>query len=174
MLMVMLRRLLERLRGAPTCADDNGQSTGPVAAAALVAAIARGLPDIKCGSLVVFGDIFGGRIDNFHQIVAAELAADGSALIRFDLGETLQIWDPGGLTVGPTTFRVRRAAHVRWDWFAYGREMIPENRCFIDHVLEGGKVRATTDVDWVPLRFSPRRGLPAVELVGYDPVLRDR
>lgn len=37
----------------------------------LAAEISQPIPYVKRGSLVVFGDIFGGRIDNTHTVTAA-------------------------------------------------------------------------------------------------------
>lgn len=50
----------------------------------LVTAIAAAVPNIKRGSLVVFGDIFGGRIDNWHEVVGAAENDDGSVAVHFN------------------------------------------------------------------------------------------
>lgn len=75
------------------------------------------LPDVTRGSIAVFGDIFGGRIDNIHTVISAEAADDPERLIvRFDQGETLEVWNPAGITVGSEVFRIGDATRVRWTW----------------------------------------------------------
>jgi hypothetical protein len=136
-----------------------------VAAADLVTAISDALPDIKSGSLAVFGDIFGGRVDNTHCVVGAVANDDGSATIQFDGGESLIVWEPSGIEVSPTQFRIARASRVRWEWFYYGRPQTPENRYFIDHEVSGTTVIARDNVDWAPSTSGPSLLRPAVELL---------
>ena len=84
----------------------------------LAAAIAESVPNVKRGSLVVFGDIFAGRIDNIHVVTGARSGGDPERLIvEFDGGETLEVWDPEFATVG-----LRR----------------PRNRFFIEHTRADG------------------------------------
>lgn len=141
---------------------------GTADAANLVARVTARLPDIAGGSLAIFGDIFGGRIDNVHRIVGAELDPDGSALLRFDGGERLHLWAPDDVTVGPTAFRVGAAARVRWEWLAYGRADVPENWYFLDYAVDGRTVRVTSDVDWFTPAATARADRPAAELVWFD------
>ncbi|MBO0730868.1 MAG: hypothetical protein J2P57_16555 [Acidimicrobiaceae bacterium] len=125
------------------------------------------LPNVKRGSLRVFGDIFGGRVDNIHVVTFARAEGEPARLVvTFNEGETLEVWDPEGAVIEPHTFRIATASRVRWEWFYYGREKAPANRYFIEHLREGDTVLATTDVDWAPHRFEPTTQQPAVELVG--------
>jgi hypothetical protein len=127
--------------------------------------IARLLTELKKGSLVVFGDIFGGRIDNIHSVVSAESFADPERLlITFDEGETLEILEPSGSEFGPTVFRISRATRVRWEWFYYGRPQTPENRFFIEHVVVDGRVDVTTNRGRASTGFAPAMNRNAVEL----------
>ena len=137
---------------------------------ALVTAIERELPNIKSGSLVVFGDIFGGRVDNIHRVVGAVENEDGSTTAQFDQGETLTVWDPAGVDVSADHFTVLRASRVRWEWFYYGREHLPENRYFVEHRNDGTHVDTTTNVNWYTPTFAPSPDRPAVELVGLESV----
>ncbi len=124
------------------------------------------LPRLKAGSLAVFGDIFGGRVDNVHVVVGAH--ADGDALvIALDHGEVLSVWHPEGMTATEHEFVIRRASRVRWEWHHYGREQTVENRLFIEHVVRGDRIEVATDQDWRPGRFSPSRAAAAVEIVGW-------
>ena len=136
-----------------------------MSAADLVRAVSDALPDIKRGSLVVFGDIFGGRIDNIHWVVGAVANDDGTATVRFNMGESLTVWDPSGIEVSPTDFRIMRAGRVRWEWFYYGRPQTPENRFFIEHEVSGTTVVARDNVDRAPTSYQPSLLRPAVELL---------
>jgi hypothetical protein len=131
----------------------------------LVDAIMQALPDIKSGSLAVFGDIFGGRVDNIHHVVSAAHNDDGSILIEFDGGETLTVWDPDGIEVGPHDFRVARATRVRWEWFYYGRPQLAENRYVQEHRVQDGGVLVSTNADWYQPSFAPSIDRPAVEIL---------
>ena len=134
----------------------------------LVDAVNAALPDIKRGSLVVFGDIFGGRIDNIHRVVAAELAADRSAIVRFDEEEKLRVWGPEGVRVSRDEFRIEHATCVRWEWFYYGRARTPDNLHHSEHRVVDGRIEVSTSVDWYTPSFAPDLRRPAVELVGLD------
>jgi hypothetical protein len=139
-----------------------------VAGAQMIAeVISLHLPDVKCGSLVVFGDIFSGRIDNVHTVRSAHaLGTPERLVIEFDDDEVLEVWDPEDAVVGATELRIDRATKVRWEWFYYGRPKTPENRYFIEHINAGGTVTTTTNVDWAPPSFDASSHRPAVEMVG--------
>jgi len=87
----------------------------------LAAEISQLIPRVKRGSLVVFGDIFGGRIDNIHTVTAAKALGDPERLVvEFDEGETLEVWDPGNATISSWEFCISTATKARWEWFYYG------------------------------------------------------
>lgn len=68
---------------------------GVSAARDVASEIVSKLPDMKRGSLRVFGDIFGGRVANIDADRAAW--ADGRPerlVVAFDQGETLEVSDP--------------------------------------------------------------------------------
>lgn len=124
------------------------------------------LPRVKRGSLAVFGDIFGGRIDNIHTIDLARVVSEPERLvIEFDGGETLEVWDPVDWQVTSDIFRICRASRVRWAWFHYGRPQAAENRYFQDHRVADDKVTVRTNVDWHEPWFNPSLSKPAVELL---------
>jgi hypothetical protein len=131
----------------------------------LVATVNQALPDIKRGSLVVFGDIFGGRIDNIHTLVRAEGEADDCALLHFDQNEALRVWNPDGIHVSRDEFRVERASRVRWEWFYYGRPQTPDNLFFREHRVFDHHVEASSNVDWYGPRFAPSLEMAAVQLL---------
>jgi hypothetical protein len=74
----------------------------------LATEITRRLPDIKRGSLAVYGAVFGGRVDNIHVVTAARASDD--LIVDFDEGETLEVWDPEDLTVNEREFRIIRCS----------------------------------------------------------------
>jgi hypothetical protein len=53
-------------------ADDRQYALAVAEAQTIAEVISRHLPDVKRGSLVAFGDIFGGRIDNVHTVRSAQ------------------------------------------------------------------------------------------------------
>jgi hypothetical protein len=133
----------------------------------IAAEILRLLSEVRSGSLAVFGDIFGGRIDNIHVVVSARVAGESRCLIiEFDQGESLEVWDPQDATMTAREFRIRRASRVRWEWFYYGLPQLPENRYFIEHVRQGDRIQVTTNADWAGTFFAPTPERPAVELLG--------
>ena len=132
----------------------------------IAADIAGILPDVKRGSLVVFGDTFGGRIDNVHVVRSAQAVGTPERLtIEFDDDEVLEVWDPSGGSVSATELRIDRATKVRWEWFYYGRPKTPENRYFIEYSNSRGVVTVTTSLDWAAPAFNPSAERPAVEVV---------
>jgi hypothetical protein len=136
-------------------------------AATIAAEIIRRLPEVKSGSLAVFGDIFGGRIDNIHVVTSARAAEDSEWLIiEFDQGETLEIWDPADASIAAQEFRIQRASRVRWECFYYGLPHSAENRYFIEHVRQDDRILVTTNADWAGTHFSPALERAAVELLG--------
>jgi hypothetical protein len=137
------------------------------AAGEVAAKITARVPDVKRGSLSVFGDIFGGRVDNIHTVTSATAEGEPDRLVVvFDEGETLEVWEPEGAFVDAHGFRIAIASKVRWEWFYCGRDETPANRYFIEHVRDGDTVRATTDGDWAPIRSEATTEKPAVEVLG--------
>lgn len=128
------------------------------------AAILGILPDVKAGTLRIWGDWFGRPHDDVHRIVGAD-SDDCSVTITFEGKETLRVWHPAGVQVGPDAFRILQAERVRWEWFYYGRPQLPQNRYFLDYAFHGGTVRGSSNVDWYSPRFETDPAMPAVELV---------
>lgn len=115
------------------------------------------------GSLCVFGDWFGRPMDNWHQLVSHE-EKEGYVRLAFNEGETLEVWEPTGLRMDGKSFVIQRATRVRWEWFYYGRPKLLENRFFIEHVVAGQSIEASSNVDWAPHSFKPSRAEPAVSI----------
>ena len=122
------------------------------------------LPRLKRGSLSVYGDVFGGRVDNVHTVVAAR-AVDARLVIEFDGGEVLQVWAPEGLVASASQLVVQRAERVRWEWYHYDREHVGANLRFIEHVRVGEVVEASSGPEPVARALSPSARRPAVELL---------
>ncbi|MEG3089807.1 hypothetical protein [Sphingomonas sp. PB4P5] len=125
--------------------------------------IAAELPLLKSGTLRIWGEWFGRPYDNIHQIVGAN--ADGDTLtLLFNEGETLTIYDPDRGTFSETTFLIKFASRVRWEWYLYGENQSPNNLHFLDYLL--GPEGWTLQTDWnfnKPPNQKPTG--PAVELV---------
>ena len=122
------------------------------------------LAQLPAGSLIVFGDVFGGRIDNTHTVVSVEVGIEGQLLVTFNLGETLEVWDPAEALIRPHLLRIGRASRVKWNWLYYGAEDRPENHVYIQHEVVGSQVQVTSNA---PYRDPATASIysPAVEIV---------
>ena len=118
----------------------------------IVAAIEAGVPDLKSGSMSIFGEVFGGRIDNQHRIVRASVGVDEEVVIHFDGGECLRLWSPGEAVTTADEVHFGTASRVRWEWTYYGRPDTPENRFFMDYLVSGRELTATTDALWARMQ----------------------
>ena len=106
--------------------------------------------------MVVYGDIFGGRIDNQHRVISAYARSESDRLVvEFNEGETLEIWDPRHASISAREFRISSASRVRWDWFYYGRPKTAENRFFIEHVRIDDIVVGSTNATGSSRTFTP-------------------
>ena len=122
------------------------------------------LPDIKTGSIRLWGVWFGRPYDNCHRIVGCD-AAEEAVRIRFDHDEVLSVFSPRRASIDRRTFRIDDADRVLWEWFRYGRPQTAENRCFREFIRStAGVVSARTNDDASgPLK--PIGSEPAVEIV---------
>lgn len=122
------------------------------------------LPDVKGGTLRIWGDWFGRPYDNHHRVTGA--TADGvSVTVGFDQGETLRLWRPVGFEIDATNFRVLSADRVRWEWFYYGRLPEAKNRFFLDYRRRDAAIQGESNVDWYSPAFQTDPAMPAAELV---------
>jgi hypothetical protein len=122
------------------------------------------LPHVKAGTLRFWGEWFGRPYDNIHQIVGCD--AQGEVLhIQFNEGEGLYIWSPQRAVFDHRMFRIEDAAHVRWEWFAYGRPKTNQNRFFMDFVKTENRIDSLTNVNWYTPNLRPTVRAPAVEIV---------
>jgi hypothetical protein len=119
---------------------------------------------LKVGSLRFWGEWFGRPYDAWHKIVRC--SADGNTLrLEFHDGGKLTVVDPEDLELSATTFAIRSAAAVRWEWFYYGRPQTAENLYFYEYKRSGAKIDATTNVDWYDPKLSPNPVENAVEIL---------
>jgi hypothetical protein len=106
--------------------------------------INQAIPDVKAGSLCVYGDFVGRPYDNIFRVCSARTSPNGDALIvEFDEGGTLEVWAPNSASITRTVFAIATASRVRWQWFSYGLPQIPENLYSIDHVRTADVVAVT-------------------------------
>ena len=122
------------------------------------------LPNVKAGTLRIWGEWFGRPYDNYHRIVGCE-ADDGSVQVSFNEGETMTLWNPRGFHIDRDTFRIGAADRVRWEWYYYGRPKTSENRYYKDYRKTRDVISASTNADWTTstLRLDPRSD--AVEIL---------
>jgi hypothetical protein len=128
----------------------------------------RGIASIKARDSAFLGSVVRPTLrDNMHSLVGCESNQD---LLRmyFNEDEVLNVWVPSGLVLEESTFQIRDAERVRWEWFAYGRPKIPANRFFKDFVKNGNSVVASTNVDWYTPDLRTDPSLPAVEILRIE------
>jgi hypothetical protein len=142
-----------------------GLFSSPLNDAALVRdSILGALPDLKGGTLRIWGDWFGRPHDNYHRVTGATVDGE-SVTIGFDQGETLTVWRPAGCEIDAARFRILDADRVRWEWLAYGRLRETGTRYFLDYMRQGRVIRGESNVDWYTPAFQTDPSMPAVELV---------
>ena len=98
----------------------------------LAADITKKLPNVKSGSLRFWGNWFGKPYDNWHVVVSCD-ATDDCLQIHFNEGEVLAVWNPVGVQIDETQFRIGSATAVRWAWYSYGQARTPANLRHIDY-----------------------------------------
>jgi hypothetical protein len=125
--------------------------------------IGAALPDIKCGSLRVWGVWFGRPYDNRHGIRSCN-AVGNTLRIVFNEDEVLSVFSPQRACIDSATFRIEDAEKVLWEWFSYGCPKTRENQHFLEFTKnEVGVVAArTNDVVGV---LEPSGSQPAVEML---------
>ena len=127
-----------------------GYSHGIVPMPTEVAAeITNALPNVKSGTLRFWGQGFGRPYDNIHTLVSCD-ATDDCLRLRFDLGEVLAVWNPVGVEINATEFRIRCAVAVRWTWYYYGRPQTPENLFYKDYAKKDGGIAFRTNWEQKP------------------------
>lgn len=130
----------------------------------IVEQLSGNLPNVKSGSLRIWGQWFGRPMDNWHSLVACE--AEGDVLrLKFNEDETLYVWEPVQAVINDKMFRIQQADRVRWEWFYYGRPKTSSNRYFEDFIRKEGEIIATTNVDWYSPDLRPTLGSLAVEIL---------
>lgn len=122
------------------------------------------LPNVKAGSLRMWGEWFGKPYDNLHSINRSS-AVGSTLMLEFDGGETLTIENPEGLEISATVFSIRSASAVRWEWFYYGRPHTEGNLYFYEFARSGSVVEAQSNVDWYKPNLSPSPNKNAAELL---------
>jgi hypothetical protein len=105
----------------PTRLDRARHDVGVMTSAAADAArdVSFVLPELKSGSLHMFGDWFGRAHDNWHHAVSVSHRND-DLLIEFNEGEDLTITEPAARELSAVEFRVQSASRVVWDvdWYS--------------------------------------------------------
>lgn len=94
------------------------------------------------GSLIFWGDIFGGRYgENYHTVVNAIYDGYADTLtIEFNLEEKCIVHAPKGITAAAKEFYVKDAESIIWTWYYYGRPHLKENLFSIRYVKEAAEL----------------------------------
>ena len=125
--------------------------------------IRNALPNVKRGSLRIWGEWFGRPYDNFHTLVRCE--EQDYLRLTFHQGETLFVWSPRSLSMNNAKFRIKTAVRVRWEWFYYGRPQVQENLYFMEFEKSSLKITSKTNIDFYKPTLRPSVWRPAVEIV---------
>ena len=127
------------------------------------------LPNAKSGSLRFFGNWFGRPYDNQHTIRSAK-TQDDLLVITFDGKETLSIWNPKESKISEREFYIKYASRVLWEWYYYGRSPRSEDLCYIDYVVENGKISTKTNRDRGKPEPDANVSEPAVKIYSFDDI----
>jgi hypothetical protein len=89
----------------------------------------------QSGSIVFWGDIFGGRYgENRHWITHYEHDETQKLYyMYFDENEKCTIYDPKMIECGKNSFVIKDAARIVWEWYYYGREKTVSNLNSLDY-----------------------------------------
>jgi hypothetical protein len=126
--------------------------------------IHKSIPNVKKGSLRFYGEWFGRPHDNTHTLVRGEVENDRLRLF-FDQGEILSIWFPRGLSIDKSTFKIKTATRVRWEWYYYGRSQVSSNLYFMEFERSGLGITASSNIDSYQPSLNPTIFHPAVEIL---------
>lgn len=111
----------------------------------LTTAIVEQVASLRPGSLSFWGNWFGRPYDNNHRILHAH-SIGAAVIIQFDRGETLVIDTPGDWSLEKGLLVVRRAKHLRFLWFDYGRLPSPETLHFEEYRRADDELSFATDL----------------------------
>jgi len=126
--------------------------------------ILKAIPEVKKGSLRFWGEWFGRPHDSVHTLVRGDAQEDCLRLF-FDQGETLSIWSPRGLLRSKSTFKIKTAIRVKWEWFYDGRPQVSSNLYFMEFERSGIGIIASSNIDFYQPNLNPTIFHPAVEIV---------
>ncbi|KAB1645040.1 hypothetical protein [Gulosibacter chungangensis] len=107
------------------------------------------------GSLACFGDILGGRVDNYHELVEVH-AFSKHLILLFEDGVSVHVWRPMGLTLGVPGLAIAGASKVVLEVMPFGEHGEgTETRSTEYLVTDSGKVEIRTNGNTIGPRFWP-------------------
>jgi hypothetical protein len=128
--------------------------------------ISRNLPNIKQGTLRLWGRSFGRPGEDWHVLQSCGATPD-CVRFHFIYGDVLAVWNPVDVEINDKTFRIRSASAMRLSWYARSPK-IPENIRYRDYALVDGSVAFRTNVDTIPgsgwLEQDAAASFPAVQM----------
>lgn len=124
-------------------------------AARIAAAIEDLGPRSFGGSLACFGDIFGGKVDNYHELVEVH-AFSKHLILLFEDGVSVHVWRPIGLTLGVPGLIIAGASKVVLEVMPFGEHgEATQTRSTEYLVTDLGKVEISTNGSARSPRFWP-------------------
>jgi hypothetical protein len=134
--------------------------------------IRRIIPDLKWGSMRLWGQSLGRPGEDGHKLIGCE-AVNDCLRLRLEDDEVLAIWNPLDVKITTKRFRIGSADSIRFTSYYCGRPKLPENILYRDYAMHDGLVRFRTNVEWVAhwsgwMHEATATSFPAVEII-FDP-----
>jgi len=143
---------------------------------ALADSIRKVIPDLKWGSMLLWGQSLGRPGEDGRLLIGCE-AINNCLRLRFEDDELLAVWNPQDVKITTKRFRIGSAENMRFTTYYQGRQRLPENILYRDYALQEGTIRFRTNEPWLEsgIGYMPEGtaiSFPAVEII-FDPNVSD-
>lgn len=124
--------------------------------------IINNLEEKPGGTLRFYGEWFGRPYDNYHKILECSFK-NGILDIKFDAGETLNVWNPNNIIFNNNELIIKDSTCVEFFRYYYGKPQTKEN-LIIDRYSNGELINPSIKSGKVYKKIF-KQGYPAVELL---------
>lgn len=97
--------------------------------------IRRTIPDLKWGSMRLWGQSLGRPGEDGHKLIECE-AINGCLRLKLEDDEVLAVWNPLDVKITTKRFRIGSADSIRFTSYYCGRPQLPENILYRDYTLQ--------------------------------------
>jgi hypothetical protein len=131
--------------------------------------IRRIIPDLKWGSMRLWGQSLGRPGEDGHVLIGCE-AVNDCLRLRLKGDEVLAVWNPLEVKITTKRFRIGSADSMRFTRYYCGRPRLPENILYRDYALQDGLIQFRTNENWVVpgsgwMHEATAFSFPAVEII---------